>query len=73
MVESMEIRYTIRVHHRNDNHWGASPMKMFKNKSDALTTAKWMNQEWGKNWVYAVFEYHGRRDYRIVDPAKKTP
>lgn len=67
------MRYAVRTHHRYDNPpcWGAYGSKLFDSKSDALAMAKWANQEWGKHWVYAVFEYHGRGDYRIVDPKEK--
>ncbi len=60
------MRYAVRAHHRNDDppHWEASSAKLFDDKTDALATAKWMNQEWGRHWIYAVFEYHGRGDYR---------
>ena len=65
------MKYAVRVHHRVDDppRWGSIVGgSLFDNKNDALATAKWMNQEWGKNWIYAVFEYHGRGDYRIVSP-----
>ncbi len=64
------MRYAVRAHHRVDDppRWASTGHNLFDDESDALSTAKWMNQEWGKDWVYAVFEYHGPGDYRIVDP-----
>lgn len=60
------MKYAVRAHHRNDNppHWEASASKLFDEKKAASAQAKMMNQEWGKHWIYAVFEYHGRGDYR---------
>ncbi len=73
------MRYTIRCHRRIDKRipygnppkWEAAESKMYNKKEDAVATAKWMNQEWGQNWIYAAFEYHGRGDYRIVDPSQR--
>ncbi|HDY89167.1 MAG TPA: hypothetical protein ENH82_13760 [bacterium] len=64
------MKYAVRAHHRNYNppRWEASAPKLFDKKEDALAQAKMMNQEWGRVWVYAAFEYHGRGDYRIVQP-----
>ncbi len=64
------MRYAVRGHHRNDDppKWEGVLPKLIDDKDNALATAKWMNQEWLKDWVYAVFEYHGPGDYRIVDP-----
>ncbi len=64
------MRYAVRAHHRNDKppHWEATGHKLFDSKSDALATAKWSNQEWGRDWIYAVFEYYGPGNYRIIEP-----
>lgn len=69
------FRYTIRAYHRADTprKWESTSGKFWpgfpEGLAEALEHAEMMNSHPGNPkglWVYAVFEYHGKRDYRLV-------
>lgn len=68
------MRYTVRAYHKTDakKKWGSTGMgEMYSSLEEAIEQAAMMNKHPGNPGglgVYAVFEYHGRGDYRIVDP-----
>ena len=66
------MKYTVRAYHKSDvkKKWAATGMcEMYASLKKAKETAAMMNKHPGNPnglWVYAVFEYHGKRDYRPV-------
>ena len=69
------FRYTIRAYHKADNprKWESTSGKFWPGYPEGLAEAKehaeMMNNHPGNPiglWVYAVFEYHGKREYRLV-------
>ena len=69
------MRYTIRAYHKADNprKWESTDGEFYSGTQEGLwlaqREAELMNKHPGNPkglWVYAVFEYHGKRDYRQV-------
>ncbi len=70
------MRYTIRAYHKADNprKWESTSGHFYpgtpKGLNDALRAALMVNNHPGNPhglWVYEVFEYHGKRDYRPLE------
>ncbi len=72
------MRYTIRIRHVTDrsDKWTSAGFAMFPGTPEGLRRAekevKMLNGHPGnpgRIWIYRVFEYHGRHDYRQVAAA----